>query len=397
MTKIEYQDGTTEEYGYDEWQNCIYEKNRRDAVTRRTFTEDGHKIKEEFANGLAINYVYDGNGNCTKEWDNAGGCTRYRYDENGNLAEKSILCDAKHAHYKTLRYGYRRNGSLQWEEDAEGNRTEYYFSTLEDPEDSQFVPRVCISPQGYEFRHFYDKIGRRLRTETVQGITEYRYNGLHYVSSIKDPEGNVKREERDNLGNLIRKYSGRQSGGRTSSVGYSYRYDYLDRLIWVRNPLGREKTFIRDGREKMNQALYTKLYENRLLKSDVQMGIFEECLNQLAGDFKEDDIVELCQILDDNTMEYEVMFGVIHLLETLSSEKAFASTIEGIVKIKTHSPIWAKTITYRCLNDAFSIEMINKILPTLHKEIKDGFYDLLSEIKTEDGQKFGDSINEINF
>ena len=80
MTKIEYQDGTTEEYGYDEWQNCIYEKNRRDVVTRRTFTEDGHKIKEEFANGLAINYAYDGNGNCTKEWDNAGGCTRYRYD-----------------------------------------------------------------------------------------------------------------------------------------------------------------------------------------------------------------------------------------------------------------------------------------------------------------------------
>ena len=45
-----------------------------------TFTEDGHKIKEEFANGLTINYAYDGNGNCTKEWDNAGGCKRYRYD-----------------------------------------------------------------------------------------------------------------------------------------------------------------------------------------------------------------------------------------------------------------------------------------------------------------------------
>ena len=248
VTKIEYQDGTTEEYGYDEWQNCIYEKNRRDAVTHRTFTEDGHKIKEEFANGLAINYAYDGNGNCTKEWDNAGGCTRYRYDENGNLAEKSILCDAKHAHYKTLRYGYRRNGSLQWEEDAEGNRTEYYFSTLEDPEDSVFVPRVCISPQGYEFRYYYDEIGRRIRTETAEGETEYRYNGLHYVSSIRHPEGNVTREERDNLGNLIRRHSGRQSGGRTGNIGYSYRYDYLDRLIQVRDPLGREKTFLRDGR-----------------------------------------------------------------------------------------------------------------------------------------------------
>lgn len=147
----------------------------------------------------------------------------------------------------------------------------------------------------------------------------------------------------------------------------------------------------------MNQVLYTKLYENRLLKNAVQVSTFEEYLNQLADDFKEDDIVELCQILDDNTMEYEVMFGVIHLLETLSSEEAFVSTIVGIVKIKRHSPIWAKTITYRCLNDAFSIEMINKILPVLCKEIKDGFYDLLSEIKAEDEQRFGDAIKKINF
>ena len=147
----------------------------------------------------------------------------------------------------------------------------------------------------------------------------------------------------------------------------------------------------------MNQTLYTKLYKNRLLKNNVQISAFEECLNQLADDFKEDDIIELCQILDDDTMEFEVMFGVIHLLETLSSEEAFVSTIQGIHKIKKHSPIWAKTITYRCLNDEFSIEMINKILPTLHKEIKDGFYDLLSDIKAEDEQRFGDAINKLNF
>ena len=49
--------------------------------------------------------------------------------------------------------------------------------------------------------------------------------------------------------------------------------------------------------------------------------------------------MELCQILDDNTMEFEVMFGVIHLLETLSSEEAFINTIEGVVELK-------KTFTY---------------------------------------------------
>lgn len=147
----------------------------------------------------------------------------------------------------------------------------------------------------------------------------------------------------------------------------------------------------------MNQTLYTELYENRLLENNVQIAIFEECLNKLSKDFKDEDVVELCQVLDDNTMEFEVMFGVIHLLETLSSEVAFMNTIKGVVEIKRHSPIWAKTIIYRCLNDEFSIKMINIILPNLNKEIKDGFYALLSEINAEDGQQFGDAINKIKF
>ena len=136
----------------------------------------------------------------------------------------------------------------------------------------------------------------------------------------------------------------------------------------------------------MNQELYTTLYENRLLKNVTEVTIFEKNLNKLAENFKEEDIVELCEILDDNTKDREVMFGVIHLLETLSSENAFRNTIEGIVKIKNHSPEWAKTIMYRCLNDLFSIEMINKILSTLPKAIKDSFYELLMEINAEDEQ-----------
>lgn len=147
----------------------------------------------------------------------------------------------------------------------------------------------------------------------------------------------------------------------------------------------------------MNQELYTTLYENRLLKNVTEVTIFEKNLNKLAENFKEEDIVELCEILDDNTKDREVMFGVIHLLETLSSENAFRNTIEGIVKIKNHSPEWAKTIMYRCLNDLFSIEMINKILSTLPKAIKDSFYELLMEINAEDEQIFGDAIKSICF
>lgn len=105
----------------------------------------------------------------------------------------------------------------------------------------------------------------------------------------------------------------------------------------------------------MKQTLYSQLYENRLLKNNNQIVVYEECLNKLADDFKDEDIVELCRVLDDKTMEFDVMFGVIHLLETLSSEEAYMNTITGVVELKKHSPIWAKTIIYRYLNDEFSI------------------------------------------
>ena len=147
----------------------------------------------------------------------------------------------------------------------------------------------------------------------------------------------------------------------------------------------------------MNKIIYTNLYEKRLLKNADEINIFEENLDELASNFKEEDILELCQILDDSTTDFEVMFGVIHLLESLSSEAAFLKTIEGVVKLKKHSPEWAKTVMYRCLNDSFSIDMINTIFPSLNEEIKDGFYKLLSEIKIEDEENFGDAIKKICF
>ncbi len=146
----------------------------------------------------------------------------------------------------------------------------------------------------------------------------------------------------------------------------------------------------------MEKDLYKKLYDNRLLENNEQICVFEETLEEVASAFCEDDIIELCQIFDDNSLDYEVMFGAIHLLETLSSEDAFANTIKGIVKMEGPGHKWAKTIIYRCLNDDFSIEMINKVLPVLDNGTRMVFYNLLDEIKDEDEQRFGDAINRIS-
>ena len=49
--------------------------------------------------------------------------------------------------------------------------------------------------------------------------------------------------------------------------------------------------------------------------------LVEDNLEKLAETFTETDIIELCSVFDDKTNDSEVMFGAIHLLETLSTKK----------------------------------------------------------------------------
>ena len=145
----------------------------------------------------------------------------------------------------------------------------------------------------------------------------------------------------------------------------------------------------------MKKEIYTNLYNNRLLKNNNEIETFEENLEILSETFTEEDIIELCSIFDDRTENVEVMFGAIHLLETLSSEKAFENTIKGVVEISYKSPEWANIIIYRCLNDELSVQMINRIKNRLDKKIINRFKEILIEIKKEDEERFGRVIDMI--
>ncbi|MDE6568627.1 MAG: hypothetical protein K2K70_12975 [Lachnospiraceae bacterium] len=145
----------------------------------------------------------------------------------------------------------------------------------------------------------------------------------------------------------------------------------------------------------MEKTLYNNLWANRLLKNPNEIAIFEDNLAKLAESFNENDIIELCQILDDKTDNSEVMFGIIHLLETLSTEQAFINTVIGVVKLKSMSPEWANIIIYRCLNDEYCVRMIREIYVTLDNEIRTEFSELLKEIKRQDYEIFGKAVSEI--
>lgn len=145
----------------------------------------------------------------------------------------------------------------------------------------------------------------------------------------------------------------------------------------------------------MEKELINQLYNNRLLRNRQEIEKFEEGLDLISEVIQEDDISELCSIFDDNTMDDEVMFGLVHLIEIFSSEKAFEFTVLGIGKMIKTSPNWAKIIIYRCLNDDFSRKMLKNAIDIADKDLKQIINSFLYDIKNEDYDKFGGLINEI--
>ena len=146
---------------------------------------------------------------------------------------------------------------------------------------------------------------------------------------------------------------------------------------------------------KLNNDIYSNLLESRMLRDNDEIEKYEHNLELLAESFTEGDIIELCSTFEDKTHNSEVMFSAVHLLETLSSEIAFENTIKGVVSMSNSSPEWANIIIYRCLNDEFSVQMIKKVYSRLENNISSKFKKILEEIKKDDADRFGKTVDEI--
>lgn len=145
----------------------------------------------------------------------------------------------------------------------------------------------------------------------------------------------------------------------------------------------------------MCKKLLDQLYDNRLLGTKEEFEKFEESLNAISEVVLENDIPELCSIFDDETEDEEVMFGLIHLIETFSSDKAFELIILGISNMLENAMNWAKIIIYRCLNDDLSRMMLKKAIDSADFKTKQEIKSLLNSIKQEDYDKFSVLIEEV--
>lgn len=97
------------------------------------------------------------------------------------------------------------------------------------------------------------------------------------------------------------------------------------------------------------------LNENRRLDTREQVAAFEKALDLLATHQQAaEHLRELHLVLDDQTKQAEVMFGVIHLLESFDVERQLQAFLEALPMLQKQAPGWVKTLNFRLLNDEAS-------------------------------------------
>jgi hypothetical protein len=153
---------------------------------------------------------------------------------------------------------------------------------------------------------------------------------------------------------------------------------------------------------KTREELEHQLIENRLMKTDEEIDLFEEAMNELYKEDVLENISIFCKSFDDNTEAHEVMFGLIHGIERyykiFGEDVYIISLIDSLPKMNSNSIEWQDTLFYRILNSEWSRESL--ILKMNSLKLNDtNLYNIviniLNRIKNEDEKKFGLKISEI--
>ena len=231
VIKVEYIDGTNEEFLYDDCQNKIWEKSRNGAVITRTFNKAGQIIEEHLPSGLVRHFEYDNRGNLIRESDTSGLDWQYIFDDHNNLVEQIGRIDGE-THIRK-RFEYDTLGRMVAAIDGNGNRTRYSYQGMSGKAAS------VVMPEGTTFAYSYDAAGRCMSITGEMGMVQFGYTNLNLQSMRIDALGNTTKYFYDMLGNLTKVVLPNQYNSQIGDgIGVQYSYDAMDHQILSIDPVG---------------------------------------------------------------------------------------------------------------------------------------------------------------
>lgn len=148
-----------------------------------------------------------------------------------------------------------------------------------------------------------------------------------------------------------------------------------------------------------DEELTQKLIDNRLLKNEEEIAAFEQAISSIL-DLKEVNLIRsMCLGFHDATENDEVMFGLIHAIESyddfFDSEQSLNELAGSLPYMLSHAKEWAKTLHKRILNHEPSFKEYKKVISTADDSVKEMVLQVLNEIKERNPRRFEPSVDEF--
>lgn len=138
-----------------------------------------------------------------------------------------------------------------------------------------------------------------------------------------------------------------------------------------------------------------RLYENRLLRTELECEQFDLALEGLAGDTEDVVIHQIFKVFDDDTEQEEIMFSLVHFVESLQMEMYLTQLLESLPDMMEHARNWAIVLNTRILNDDNYRKDYADIAALMPVKIKRCLAFLLEEIKEDNPRLFERKANYI--
>jgi len=122
------------------------------------------------------------------------------------------------------------------------------------------------------------------------------------------------------------------------------------------------------------------LNANKFMRSDEEAMNFDFALAELALHPNREYLPALYLVLDDRCEQHEVMYGLIHFLESFEIKDQLQAFIDAIDRMIVNAKEWTMILLYGIINQDLSRNLYSEMLHSTHSQNRDLCTTLLQEI-----------------
>jgi len=143
------------------------------------------------------------------------------------------------------------------------------------------------------------------------------------------------------------------------------------------------------------QDLIQQLYKNRKITTDKEFRLFQGAIEKLANHKLTIDLIpQLLKVFDDTCEHYEVMYGLVHLIEDFEYDY-IQPLVTHTSSLYLHAKRWLETFYIRILNDEESTLRLRNILLESPELINDSLMKILNSIIERIPERFEPKVKAL--